>query len=170
MKRALQALPALILFLCTAAAFTGAGKSGRSLRRPLRIDRDDRPIPQPKERFVSDGYAILYNSWLRHLSLESELKKRTPALNANAWDEVPDSTWFTNRVGLRPFSFEDAVNGIEGTPPEPKPWRVDRRNDSGYTPKIDIEDSSGKKYVLKFDPHGARERNSAAERIGTLIH
>jgi hypothetical protein len=133
------------------------------------VDRDDKPIPQPKERRVSDLYAIVYNSWLRHLSLEVATAKSVPSLNVNAWDEVPDSTWFTNRIGVRPLTFEDVVSGLEGKPPLPVPWRVDRRNDSGYTPKVEIQDSTGQRYVLKFDPKGARERNSGSERIGTLI-
>jgi hypothetical protein len=158
----------MLLLLMVIPALVSA-ESGFTLRRPLRVDNDDRPISQPKEREVSDLYAIVYNSWLRHISPEKVLAKKPPALNVNAWDEVPDSTWFTNRIGVRPLSFEEILKGLDGKPPEPSPWRVVRRNDSGYTPKVDITDSSGKNYVLKFDPPGARERNSGAERIGTLI-
>jgi len=159
----------LLLLLLAVPLLIGAAKSGFKLRPPLRVDRDDQPIPEPKEREVSDMYAILYNTWIRHLSLEVALEKNNPALNVNAWDEVPDSTWFTNRIGIRPFSIEEMVRGLDGKAPEPVPWRVDRRNDSGYTPKVEIEDSLKQRYVLKFDPPGARERNSGAERIGTLI-
>ena len=158
-----------VLLLVLATPILIAAASGINLRPPLRIDKDDEPTPQPKEREVSDMYAIVYNSWLRHLSPEVATKKSVAALNVNAWDDVPDSTWFTNRIGVRPVSFEEIVNGLEGKPPQPSPWRVDRRNDSGYTPKVEIEDSAGQRYVLKFDPPGARERNSGAERIGTLI-
>ena len=170
MKLRKAASYALVFALITCTPLViGAAKKRFSLRSPVRIDRDDRTIPQPKEREVSDIYAVLYNSWIRHLSLEENFPKHVPSLNINAWDEVPDSSWFTNRIGVRPLTFEEIVAGIEGKPPHPQPWRVDRRNDSGYTPKIEIEDSTGQKYVLKFDPKGARERNSGAERIGTLI-
>ena len=166
-----RGLPFFILIgiLLSVPLILAAAKSGFYLRPPLRIDKDDQPIPQPKEREVSDMYAIFYNSWLRHLSPETALAKKQTALNVNAWDEVPDSSWFTNRIGIRPLSFEEIVSGLEGQPPQPSPWRVDRRNDSGYTPKVEIEDSARRRYVLKFDPPGARERNSGAERIGTLI-
>src|SRR5688572_28104747 len=33
------------------------------------------------------------------------------AANINALDEVPNSTWFTNRIGLFPVSLEDAARG-----------------------------------------------------------
>ena len=64
---------------------------------------------------------------------------------------------------------KEILASLEGKPPQPQPWIVERRNDSGYTPKVDIHDATGQKYVLKFDPAGARERNSGSERIGTLI-
>jgi hypothetical protein len=144
-------------------------RAGFRLRLPLRADPDNRTIPQPEPRNTSILYSIVYNSWIRHLSPENAVEKRQAALNVNAWDEVPDSSWFTNRIGARRISFEEIVAGLEGKPPEPSPWRVERRNDSGYTPKVDMQDRSGGSYVLKFDPKGARERNSGAERIGTLI-
>ncbi len=166
-RRGLLAL--MLSFSISMLPWLVSAESAFRLRPPLKQDRDDRSIEQPKERQVSDIFAIVYNSWLRHLSLSARESRKQPALNVNAWDEVPDSTWFTNRIGLQSLSFEDIVNGIEGAPPQPPPWTVVRRNDGGYTPKVDIRDKSGRTYVLKFDPKGARERNSGAERIGTLI-
>jgi hypothetical protein len=158
----------LLTFLIGIPAFLIAESVFR-LRPPLRTDGDMRPIPQPKVIEVSDIYNVLYNTWLRHLSVQNMVLRQRPALNVNAWDEVPDSSWFTNRIGLHSVSFEEIVATLEGVPPEPAPWYVIRRNDSGYTPKVDIRDAKGKSYVLKFDPPGARERNSGGERIGTLI-
>ena len=123
----------LLVLLCvviSASLLRGSGDSPRYLRRPLRTDNDNQTIAQPKEREVSDMYAILYNTWIRHLNIESKLAKKPTALNVNAWDEVPNSSWFTNRMGLGSISFEEIVNGLEGQSPTPAPWRVDRRNDS----------------------------------------
>src|SRR5688572_15548392 len=146
----------------------GIAETGR-LRPPVTRDHDDQPIAKPAVRGISDLYNIVYNTWLRHLSPEKAFEKDHGALNVNAWDGVPDSSWFTNRMGLRAMTFEEILNGLEGRPPEAPQWYVIRRNDSGYTPKINIRDSANRQYVLKFDPKGARERNSSAERIGTLI-
>ena len=141
------------------------------LAPPLKVDRDDRDIPRPKEQQVSELYAIVYNSWARHLSLEKKaLSSRDKgALNVNAWDEAPDSSWFNNRIGRRAMSFEEILAGLQGVPPQPGVWAVKRNVDEGYTPKFNVLDGAGREYVVKFDLPGGPERNSAAERICTLI-
>ena len=163
----------LIVLLAIALPATLTAERKITLRPPLRIDHDHAPIAQPKNRNVSETFAILYNSWTRHLNLEYDLSKAADigALNVNAWDEVPDSSWFTNRIGLMPLSFDDIEKGIEaeGKDPEPGTWIVTKIGDEGYTPKIYITDSANRRYVLKFDLPAALERNSAAERICTLI-
>jgi hypothetical protein len=141
------------------------------VRPPLRVDHDRRPISLPNAIDVSELYAILYNSWLRPLNLENHVVSASDkgSLNVNAWDDVPDSSWFTNRIGRQPMSFDDVLAGLKGRSPDPGPWKIVRVRDEGYTPKVDIRDSSGAVYVLKFDLPDKPERNSAAERICTLI-
>jgi len=164
------------LFIVLAAALLPvtlpAGRMLR-LRPPLRADHDQSPIAEPKQRDVSESYAIVYNSWLRHLSPEYKASRAADpgALNANAWDEVPDSSWFAARIGLRSRTFAEIEAGLNatGAGPSPGSWTVTKIEDEGYTPKIDIIDPQGRKYVLKFDLPSAIERNSAAERICTLI-
>lgn len=141
------------------------------LRPPLWVDADVRNIPVPKERLVSELYGIAYNTWLRHFDVayESDMARHVPALNVNAWDEVPDSSWFTNRIGVRPMAFDDIVRTLPGVDPLPGRWHINRVNDEGYTPKFDVADAEGHTYVLKMDPPEGLERNSSAERICTLI-
>jgi hypothetical protein len=160
-----------LLALAVSLVSTAAATSKQPLRPPVLIDHDDRSIPEPNEREISELYAITYNSWLRHLSPAYKLSKSLDpgSLNVNAWDEVADSTWFTNRIGTRPMSFEEIVSGQEGHPPEPGTWKIVRSGNEGYTPSFYIRDSEGRVYYLKFDLAGASERNSAAERICTLI-
>jgi hypothetical protein len=168
----MRPVKALLLFLLgILPSFSAAAESRIGLRPPLWVDRDDRPIPQPSEQIVSELYAIVYNSWLRHLSLEykAQCARDSGALNVNAWDEVPDSTWFTNRMGRQSLSFQQIVSGIEGRSPKAGPWTIIRIEDEGYTPKFRVQDAAGGTYILKFDLPSALERNSAAERICTLI-
>jgi hypothetical protein len=37
--------------------------------------------------------------------------ERVRALNVNTVDEIPDSSWFTNRIGRRPMSVAEIVRG-----------------------------------------------------------
>lgn len=163
MKRLVQAL------LLAASLLPTWGGEIR-LRPPLWRDPDDRSVPEPRKRRVSELYALLYNSWLRHLSPEYKaLGARDPgSLSVNAWDEVPDSSWFTNRIGRQPVTFEVILRELDARLPEPPPWTVVGVEDEGYTPKLRIRDSAGRRYVFKFDP-AEPERNSGAERICTLI-
>jgi len=137
---------------------------------PLTVDADDRHIPEPREQRVSELYAIVYNSWMRHLSPAERVAavRDAGALNVNAWDEVPDSSWFTNRIGPRSLSFDEICAGLEGEPPETGAWAALRVEDEGYTPKLRVRDQAGRTYVLKFDP-STPEKNSGAERISTLV-
>ncbi len=161
----------LMLFLAVSLPMSAPAGRKLRIRPPVRIDHDQSPTAKPKERKVSELFAILYNSWTRHLSLEYEVSGAADpgALNVNAWDEVPDSSWFTNRAGLKTISFAEIESGLEGENPRPGTWTVTGIGDEGYTPKIDVTDSAGHRYVLKFDLPTALERNSAAERICTLI-
>jgi hypothetical protein len=107
---------------------------------------------------------------MRHLSPAEKVAaaRDAGALNVNAWDEVPDSSWFTNRMGRRSLSFEEICAGLEGHPPAEGSWVVSRVEDEGYTPKLRVRDRAGRTYILKFDP-SVPEKNSGAERISTLV-
>src|SRR5512146_1105765 len=101
----------LALVLAAAAAF-GANPP---LGPPLWVDADTRAVPKPKRQGVSELYAIVYNSWLRHLNLEDKVlaARDSGALNVSAWDEVPDSSWFNNRMGRRLLPPEELGRGLE---------------------------------------------------------
>jgi hypothetical protein len=90
-------------------------------------------------------------------------------MNVNAWDEVPDSSWFVNRIGRRPVSIEELLEGAPGLAPRPGKWEVFRLKTQGYTPGVRNRDSAGEAFVLKLDIPQAPERNSAADRVGSLL-
>ena len=172
-KTGARGLMPLILLICVAATAGRmvSAESRVTVRPPLCVDHDQQPIPLPKASEVSELYAILYNSWFRPLNLEGHVVSASDkgSLNVNAWDEVPDSSWFTNRIARQSVAAGEILTSLEGKNPEPGPWKIVRIRDEGYTPKVDIRDSSGTIYVLKFDLPDKPERNSAAERISTLV-
>jgi hypothetical protein len=141
------------------------------LRPPLWQDPDAKLIPEPPERLISEIWDMAHNTWFRNLDLGYLGLKMTyrPALNVNAWDEVPDSSWFVNRIGRRTVSVEELLAGAPGVAPRPGKWEVNRLKTQGYTPGVRFRDSAGEGFLLKLDLAAAPERNSAADEIGSLL-
>jgi len=74
------------------------------------------------------------------------------AQNLNTIDEVPDSSWFTNRVGSRTLSADELETGGWTTQgPVPGPWTIIQGKSDGRTPGFTITDPSGERWILKFD-------------------
>ena len=93
------------------------------------------------------------------------------AVNVNTMDEVPDSSWFTNRIGVRAMSLAEIVRGpneldtinIDG-------WPIIQEKSTGITPGFRVVDPEGRLYQIKFDPPGNPEMGSGAEVIGAAIY
>lgn len=168
MKRTLQIVCTLAL---VTAATAPANDQKPLLKPPLWEDPDDRAIPEPKEREVSELHDRMRNMWTRHIDLGYTARRMSnrPALNVNAWDEVPDSTWFTNRIGRAPVTREKLLEGAPGLTPMPGNLIVLRLKTVGYTPGLQIRDEAGQRFVMKFDLPTGPEKNSAADRIGSLL-
>jgi hypothetical protein len=75
---------------------------------PLWVDEDTRfDASGAREINLSEGYDFLENMF-------SDPGRHDPirALNVNTLDEVPDSSWFTNRIGRRPMTIHEIVRGL----------------------------------------------------------
>ncbi len=90
-----------------------------------------------------------------------------PAMNVSTMGEVPDSSWFTNRIGAREMTMEELMRGPETGAGPVKPWKVVRGKSSGITPGVTIEDAAGETYFLKFDPAAYTRLSTSAEVMGT---
>ena len=147
---------------------------------PERIPDDRYTISQPKyqesrnplaegfeKQFILPGERFIDLS--RHFRNWADRPKE--AYNVDAFDEVPNSSWFTNRNAHRPMSIEqiargpDTQNGLDTS----KTWTIIRAKAEGITPGFTIEDRRGDKYVIKFDPSGYAGLSSGAEVIGTKL-
>lgn len=160
-------------------------------------DRHDVPAP-PAERNPSAIWTSANETFFRpvgRLFNPVRLGRRIGALfgghavrnasDVNALDEVPNSTWFTNRIGLYPLSPEDLALGpgsgrgsagprgdsLAGAPGPSReaPWTVLRAKTQGVTPGFDIRDRRGQVYLIKFDPPGELGTTSAAAVISGRI-
>jgi hypothetical protein len=132
---------------------------------PLTTDPESQDASKVQALKVSDQYDLVENSFF---GAGEELDVR--AGNVNTIDEVPDSSWFTNRVGKggAPLDLAALVKGPDtSNGPAPGPWTVIARKGEGVTPGFTIRDSTGEIYWIKFDPAGFAEMASGAEVIST---
>jgi hypothetical protein len=134
---------------------------------PIQID-DDRALDASRAAPIEGSNAY---DFAEHTFLKPGDRRDTPALNVNTLGEVPDSTWFTNRIGARPMSVDEIVRGpnqldtldING-------WPIVQEKSSGITPGYRVVDPSGRLYQIKFDPPANPEMGSAVELIGAAIY
>ena len=92
------------------------------------------------------------------------------ARNLNTIDEVPDSSWFTNRAGRLPLTAADVARGPDTTGgPAPGSWTVTSAKSDGVTPGFTIKDAAGTRWFLKFDPPGYRAMATGTEVTVTKL-
>ncbi|MBZ0267239.1 hypothetical protein K8I85_03725, partial [bacterium] len=93
--------------------------------------------------------------------------------NVNALGEVPNGSWFTNRIGLFGLSVEAAAlgPGPGGGPDGSGPWTIIGAKTEGVTPGFNVRDVRGDVFVVKFDPPGHVGMTIGAGVIaGRLLH
>ena len=91
------------------------------------------------------------------------------AASVNTIDEVPNSSWFTNRLGTVTITADEIARGPnDDRGPAPGPWMVSRKA-MGVSPGFTIADRNGRRYFIKFDPPGYPELGTAAEVIVTRV-
>jgi len=132
---------------------------------PIRVDADDLPVPMPKPRSLSQVADLLENSF-SHRPARGEAI--LPAQNVNTLGEVPDSSWFQNRLGSRNMSPAELARGPNRQPPDiTRPWHIVSGKTEGITPGFTIRDGRGEIYFIKFDPLEHPQLATSAETIST---
>lgn len=146
---------------------------------PYWLDNDTKPIPEPDFEEPNLMWTTIkrtsFDQLIELLDLDRNVRKLsghpTQAKNINSFDEVPNSSWFTNRHGYP--STEMTPKEIQAGPsitPGPDTtdlWHVFRPKTGGTTPGFWIEDSRGDQYIIKFDPPGNPEMATAAAAMGS---
>jgi len=157
---------------------------GEALDVRWQRDDDRRPIPLPAERpFVGRWWDFGRNTvfrqiedlvdlpaWGRDAGEMLGLVPAPEAWNVNAWDEVPDSTWYENRILRRVASPQEMAHGGRDNPPRTDaPWRVVRGKPDGITPGFVMRDADDTMYFVKFDVPAHDGLGTGAEVVGTLL-
>jgi hypothetical protein len=87
-------------------------------------------------------------------------------MNVNTLGEVPDSSWFQNRIGVREMSLSELAQGPFGTGRPKLPLTVVAGKATGITPGFTVRDAAGNTYFVKFDPELHPNLSTAADVIG----
>ena len=164
---------------------SGVGAAVPLVDQPIQWYEDDqRHIPMPAERDPNLMWDMFNDSVV--LPLERTLRPgrivrrigtlfggdHVPAAaNINALDEVPNSSWFTNRIGFYPLTPEEVATGPcqAGGPDQGAPWTIVNAKTQGVTPGFVIRDSQGDLWLIKFDPPGCLGVTTGAGVISNRI-
>ena len=175
---------------------TGCGASTRrfALKAPLARDTDLAPVyvpcreeeddkdktkkkkvctPEPYESpFAWDGANQIA---FRPLARVFAVDPAGESLNVNAFDEVADSAWFTNRMGTLPYGVEDLTRGycdkeLDGDSAKDGAWPIDQGKPNGANPGFRVNVPGVGKFMLKSDPEGEGERATGATSIASRMY
>jgi hypothetical protein len=146
------------------------------LRDPVTHDDDQRPMASAPPAYVSpfvwDG---ANNLVFRPVARFFAVDPAGPAANVNALDEVPDSSWFENRIGVRDWTPDEVVSGPCGARTlDPKApdgtWVIDAGKSDGANPGFRVNVPGLGKFLLKTDPELEPERETGATAIAARIY
>ncbi len=89
-----------------------------------------------------------------------------PAMDFNAFGEVPESSWFVPRIGRDTLRAADVYSGRHEHPPPAGPrFTVIAGKRSRTTPGFVVRDEAGVEWFVKFDPASFPGLSTAAEMI-----
>jgi hypothetical protein len=144
-------------------------------RRPT--EKDPRHMACAPEKYVSPlAWDGIDNSVFRPISKVFAVDPPREAVNVNALDEVPDSAWFTNRIGLHHPPADELVRGacaadaiLDPASAESGTWVIDQGKTDGASLGFRVRIGQHK-YMFKNDAKEQPERATAASAIGAAIY
>lgn len=114
-----------------------------------------------------------YANFAENTFLSPGERRDLRAVNINTMDEVPDSTWFTNRIGRQSMSVREIVRGPDRWDElQITNWEIVRDKSTGFQPGFRAVDPSNPSqlYQLEFDPVTNPGMATGAEMIGTAFY
>jgi hypothetical protein len=156
---------AAVAIVCTATAVS---------TQRQRFYADDPIAREPESQDASKAapyeiksiYEMSYNLFVTSGYQPSGLR----AQDVNTIDEVPDSNWFTNRIGTTTITPEQMIRGANvGAPPDPSRWTLTREKTSGAHPGFTARDAKGETWFLEFDPTYYPEGATGAVAVATKM-
>ncbi len=185
--------PSLLALFVGLALSCAHQESRFPLRDPLLHDNDLQPVfarchhePEARdpqhiscapEAFDSPTYWDgADNMFFRPLSEMVGIVTSGESVNVNSVDEVPNSAWFTNRLGVRPINLEELRRNeckeewiLDSDHAPDGSWLIDQGKMSGSTPGFRMSVPGKGKYMVKVEATGLPERQVAATVIGEAV-
>ena len=125
---------------------------------PIAREPESQDASKAKEYEIGSLYEMTHNLFITAGYKPSGLR----AKNINTIDEVPDSNWFTNRIGTTTITTDQIARGpIVGAPPDPSKWTLIREKTAGVHPGFTARDAKGETFFLEFDPPPSRRGRRA---------
>lgn len=155
----------------------GCGGPARfPLREPLARDPDQSPVSKPPQEYYSPfAWDAANQTVFRPISRFFAVDPAGPARNVNALDEVPDSSWFENRLSVHPLSPAEVARGacpekaLDPNAPDGT-WLIDKGKDNGANPGFRITVPGLGRFMLKSDPKDEPDRATGATTIASRVY
>jgi hypothetical protein len=158
-------------------ALAGCSASARfPLQAPLTRDDDEHPFAEAPEEYFSPFAWDGANYMVFHpIARLFAVDPAGAATNVNAFDEVPDSSWFENRLGAHAMTTAEVARGSCGDkvldPEAPDgTWVIDKGKDNGANPGFRVNVKGLGKFMLKTDPETEPDRATGATAIASRIY
>lgn len=143
------------------------------------IDYDGQPIQAPKEVDPPLLPHLIHESIIAPLTYTFDIpdklmklvgvSKVPPAANINDFDEVPNSSWFTNRNHMRALTPQQVREGPFGAVRPTPPYTIKSIKRHGFNPGFNIKDAAGKRWVVKLDKPGYPQLSSGAGVVSSRL-
>ena len=152
------------------AGAIGLFATGASTQGP-RFYSDDPIAREPESQDASKAapydqsqmYELLYNLFVTSGYQPTGLR----AKNINTIDEVPDSSWFTNRIVARAMTTSQPARGPNaGAPPDPSKWVLIEAKDLRGAPGLHGDGRQGTDLVPRVRIPAARSGGRDSGRGG----
>jgi hypothetical protein len=132
------------------------------------LSRD--PETQDASRAQAWDIDLFYDLALNLFARPGDSTPDVRAQNLNTVDEIPDSSWFTNRILARQVPIEEAARGpLSGGGPAAGTWTVSRPKTAGFAPGFTMQDAKGETWFVSFDARSMPEAATGAILVANKI-
>ena len=169
MRRVIRATVALLAVVATlggAPALTAQPKPKFFADDPVWREVDTQDASRVARWNIDLASDLVLNLFVKLGDPAADVRAR----NVNTVDEVPDSSWYTNRAGRTALTPAAIATGPDtGGGPAAGVWSITSAKSDGITPGFTIMDATGVRWFLKFDPPGYRGMATGTEVAVTKL-